>query len=101
MRINGAPHGYAVDRATVRQKKTGRPVRFEMTEQTRQSIDNNLIGAERKSGDILFSGQTAGERHLLTRQYARLVSDWIAGIGLDPSLTDRTTRAFAQPEQNR
>src|SRR5437867_9334515 len=29
-----APHGHAVDRGTVRQKKTGRPVRFEMTEQT-------------------------------------------------------------------
>ena len=31
-----APHGYAIERATVRQKKTGRPVRFEITEQTRQ-----------------------------------------------------------------
>jgi outer membrane protein assembly factor BamE (lipoprotein component of BamABCDE complex) len=30
-----APNGYAVDRATVRQRKTGRPVRFELTEQTR------------------------------------------------------------------
>jgi hypothetical protein len=29
-----APSGYAVERATVRQKKTGRPVRFELTEQT-------------------------------------------------------------------
>ena len=28
-----APHGYAVDRASVRQRKTGRPVRFEITEQ--------------------------------------------------------------------
>jgi integrase len=33
-----APRGYAVDRATVRQKKTGRPVRFELTEQTRQAV---------------------------------------------------------------
>src|SRR5262249_25523174 len=31
-----APNGYAVDRATVRQRETGRPVRFELTEQTRQ-----------------------------------------------------------------
>ena len=29
-----APNGYAVDRATVRQKKTGRPVKFELTDQT-------------------------------------------------------------------
>jgi hypothetical protein len=35
-----APNGYAVDRATVRQRKTGRPVRFELTEQTRQAIDD-------------------------------------------------------------
>jgi integrase len=33
-----APHGHAVDRATVRQKKTGQPVRFEMTEQTREAV---------------------------------------------------------------
>src|ERR1700752_1130121 len=32
------PSGYALDRATVRQKKTGQPVRFEMTEQTRQAV---------------------------------------------------------------
>jgi hypothetical protein len=37
-----APHGYALDRATVQQKKTGRPVRFELTEQTRQSVDEYL-----------------------------------------------------------
>jgi integrase len=35
-----APSGYAVERATVRQKKTGRPVRFELTEQTRQAVDD-------------------------------------------------------------
>jgi integrase len=33
-----APNGYTVDRATIRQRKTGRPVRFELTEQTRQSL---------------------------------------------------------------
>jgi hypothetical protein len=37
-----APHGYALDRATVRQNKTGLPVRFEITEQTRQAIDEPL-----------------------------------------------------------
>ena len=37
-----APHGYAIDRATVRQNKTGLPVRFEITEQTRQAIDEHL-----------------------------------------------------------
>src|SRR5215467_13411581 len=35
-----APNGYAIDRATVRQKKTGRPVKFELTDATRQAVDD-------------------------------------------------------------
>jgi len=37
-----APSGYAVDRTTVQQKKTSRPVRFELTEQTRQAVDDYI-----------------------------------------------------------
>src|SRR3974390_2184737 len=43
-----APNGYAIERASVRQRKTGRPVRFELTEQTRQAIDEYLTTADRK-----------------------------------------------------
>ncbi len=81
-----APHGYAVDRATVRQRKTGRPVKFEITEQTRQAIDTYLKANRKKPGDFLFTGRRGRDRCLTTRQYARLLSVWIAGIGLDPSL---------------
>ncbi len=81
-----APHGYAIDRATVRQRKTGRPVKFEITEQTRQAIDDYLKAAGKKPGDFLFIGRRGRDRCLTTRQYARLLSEWIAGIGLDPSL---------------
>ena len=81
-----APRGYAVDRATVRQKKTGQPVRFELTEQTRQAIDDYLKAAGKKPSDFLFAGRRGPGRCMTTRQYARLVSDWIAGIGLDPRL---------------
>jgi integrase len=81
-----APHGYAVDRTTVRQKKTGRPVRFEVTEQTRQAVDDYLRVANRKRGDFLFAAQRQPNRGLSIRQYARLVGDWIGGIGLDPCL---------------
>src|ERR1700732_3220755 len=45
-----APHGCAVDRATVRQKKTGQPVKFEVTEQTREAIDNYIGAAGKKPG---------------------------------------------------
>ena len=81
-----APRGYAVDRATVRQRKTGHSVRFEITEQTRQAIDEYIKAAGKKPGQFLFSGRRGADQCLTTRQYARLVSEWIAGIGLDPSL---------------
>ncbi len=81
-----APHGYAINRATVRQRKTGRPVKFEITEQTRQTVDDYLKAICKKPNDFLFTGRRGPDRCLTTRQYARLLSEWIAGIGLDPSL---------------
>ncbi len=78
-----APGGYALDRATIRQKKTGRPVRFELTDQTRSAIDDYMRGTGRKPGQVLFCGRNPS-RGLTTRQYARLVNEWVASIGLDP-----------------
>lgn len=80
-----APSGYAMDRATIRQKKTGRPVRFELTDQTRQAIDEYLRLTGRKAGQFLFAGRGNSDRGLTTRQYARLVLEWVASIGLDPA----------------
>ena len=68
-----APNGYAHDRATVRQKKTGRPVRFEITDQTRQSIEDYLRVSGRTPGQFLFSGRGGDDTGLTTRQYARIV----------------------------
>jgi integrase len=80
-----APNGYAVDRATVRQRKTGRPVRFELTEQTRQAIDDYIKLMGKKSGRFLFSGRRP-ERSMTTRQYARHLADWLTSVDLDPHL---------------
>ena len=79
-----APNGYTIERATVRQKKTGRPVRFEITENTRQAIDAYLNLTGKRAGGFLFSGRGNPPHALTTRQYARLVGEWIASIGLDP-----------------
>lgn len=79
-----APNGYTLDRATVRQKKTGHPVRFELTEQTRQAVDEYLRVTGRRPGQFLFRGRRGPDSGLTTRQYARLVGEWIASIGLDP-----------------
>ncbi len=81
--VDVAPNGYAVDRASVRQRKTGRPVRFEITEQTRQAIDDYLHERGGDPDPNLFPGRgSAG--HLTTRQYARLLAQWLTMIGLDP-----------------
>jgi integrase len=81
-----APNGYTMDRAMVRQRKTGRPVKFELTDQTRQAVDDYLRAAGKKPGEFLFSSRRAIARCMTTRQYARLVSEWIASTGLDPRL---------------
>lgn len=79
-----APNGYAVDRATVRQKKTGRPVKFGLTDQTRQAVDDFLKEAGKGPGEYLFTGRRGRDRAMTTRQYARLLADWVESIGLDP-----------------
>jgi integrase len=59
-----APHGYAIDRATVRQNKTGLPVRFEITEQARQAIDEHLAATRKRPGDFLFHSRCGKDRCL-------------------------------------
>ena len=81
-----APSGYALDRATVRQKKTGRSVKFELSEATRQAVDECMKCSGRSSGDYLFIGRRGASGHLSTRQYARLLGGWIGSVGLDPHL---------------
>src|SRR5215475_3324346 len=73
-----APNGYAIDRAMVRQKKTGRQVKFELTDQTRQAVDDYLRASGKKSGEFLFTSRRRTDSCMTTRQYARLVAemDW-------------------------
>jgi integrase len=80
-----APHCHALERATVRQRKTGRPVRFELTEPTREAIDQYLKSAGKRAGQFFFAGR-GPDQAMSTRQYARLVSRWIGSVGLNPNL---------------
>lgn len=87
LRIDDVHGGGAIrDRATVVQKKTGRPVQFEITEQSRASVDRWLSKRLGSSVDYLFTSRVRGSPHLSTRQYARLVHRWVHSIGLDPAL---------------
>jgi integrase len=72
-------------RAIVMQQKTHRPVQFEITEQTRDSLANWISQAKLKSDDYLFPSRVHDSPHLSTRQYARIVEHWVKSIGLDPA----------------
>ena len=74
--------GHVRSRATVVQQKAGRPVQFELLEPARASI---LAWLEHRGGtldEFVFPSRTDHARHLSTRQYARLVDEWVTGIGL-------------------
>lgn len=72
-------------RAAVIQQKTGRPVHFEITEQTPQSLSNWLGIRPGNREGWLFPSRMNPETHISTRQYIRLLKHWIARVGLEPS----------------
>jgi len=77
--------GHIRDRATVMQKKTGRPVQFELTEPTRTALREWLAVLRPHGGEYLFPSRLHACPHLSTRQYARLVHAWVRKAGLDPA----------------
>ena len=74
-------------RATLVQRKTGRPVQFELTEQTRDAVMRWIGQGGRKSGDYLFPSRIGGGRKPIpTRHYAGLMDGWVGSVWLDPAL---------------
>ncbi len=71
-------------RAVVLQKKTGRPVQFEITDQTRENLSDWIDASGVGSSSYLFPSRVHPTTHLTTRQYARLVAKWVSSIGLFP-----------------
>ena len=70
-------------RVSILQRKTGRPVQFEVTEQTRRSLSDWL--ATRPASQWVFPSHQDHARHVSTRQYARLLKRWVSLLGLDPA----------------
>jgi hypothetical protein len=98
LRVRDVCHGSLVAaRVMVMQQKTQRPVQFEITEQTRESLLAWIRVAGRHSDDYLFPSRIHGSPHLSTRQYARIVHGLVREIGLDSSAygthTMRRTKA--------
>ena len=84
IRVADVAHGSRVlSRAAVMQQKTGLPVRFELTEQTRETAQAWIASQKLGSGDYLFPSCMNLSPHITTRQYARIVDSWVSFIGLD------------------
>ena len=84
LRVRDVAHGERVARrAMILQQKTQRPVQFEITEQTRDAINAWMSQAALRQDSFLFPSRLHDSPHLSTRQYARIVEQWIVDIGLD------------------
>ena len=77
--------GQVKERTSILQSKTQKPVRFELTEGTRRSIKRWLAHPMMIGQEHLWPGRFHEPLHISTRQYARLVRDWVTSIGLEPS----------------
>ncbi|MGF6508273.1 tyrosine-type recombinase/integrase [Paraburkholderia sp. 32] len=98
LRVCDVCHGqHVASRATIMQQKTQRPVQFEITEQTQDSVEAWIKSAALAPTDFLFPSRLRESPHISTRQYSRVVHRWIASIGLDDTAygthTMRRTKA--------
>ena len=85
LRVSDVTQGYkVVSRATVMQRKTKRPVQFEISDQAQLAIRNLITKFKLTPNQFLFPSRLSSSPHLSTRQYAKIVKDWVAAIGLDP-----------------
>jgi integrase len=86
LRVHDVVQGSRIaPRAIVMQKKTQRPVQFEITEQTRDAVAAWIATAHLKPEQFLFPSRLSESPHLSTRQYSRILGAWVASIGLDPA----------------
>jgi len=86
LRVSDVASGKEVQsRAIIRQKKTKRPVRFEITARTRKSVEEWINAQDMTDSDYLFPSRLRSSPHLSLRQYARIVETWVSSIGLDPT----------------
>jgi integrase len=73
------------ERASVVQSKTNKPVQFELAENTRETVTNWIMSPEMIGCQFMFPSRFHHRPHISTRQYGRLVRDWVVSIGLEPS----------------
>lgn len=77
--------GQVKERTSIIQSKTQKPVRFEITEGARKSLLRWMDEPLMVGSEYLWPGRFHERLHFSTRQYARLVREWVKSIGLEPS----------------
>jgi integrase len=77
--------GLIKERPSVLQSKTQKPVRFEISDGTRASLDKWMQDPLMVGSKYLWPGRFHERLHISTRQYARIVRDWVISIGLEAS----------------
>ena len=84
LQVNDVMHGNTMlTRTMVVQQKTKQPVRFEITQRTRDALKAWITKANLRGTDFIFQSRLHASKHLSTRQYARIVKTWVESIGLD------------------
>jgi len=86
LRVEDVMQGNQVrTRTMVSQRKTGAPVQFEITEQARNAVATWVAARKLEGSNWLFPSRVDKTKPMTTRQYGRLIDDWIAAIGLSPA----------------
>src|ERR1035437_1275230 len=87
LRVRDITHSNQIlGRDMVVQRKTQRPVQFELTEPTWTAVATWIDKAKLRPEQCLFPSRLAESPHVSTRQYARIVHQWVAAIGLDSTV---------------
>jgi integrase len=87
LRVRDVFHGAQVaNRAMVMQQKTHRPVQFEITPTTGESVEAWIRKAGLKQEDHLFPSSIHASAHIGTCQYARILDHRVQDSGLDPTM---------------
>lgn len=89
LHVRDVTHGKQIlARAMVIQRKTQRPVQFDLTEPTRAALADWIENAHLGSEQCLFPSRIRRSPHVSIRQYARIVHHWVEAVGLDSGLRD-------------
>jgi site-specific recombinase XerC len=98
LKVSDIAHSKTIQsRAIIVQQKTGMPVQFEITKNTRESLSAHIEKSRLSNSAYLFQSRIHSSAHISTRQYGRIVDNWVASIGLDTTQYGTHTMRRTKP----